>query len=64
MPKFKYEIHRIVTEKYGPFVIESETWLDARVAIMKQLKEVQSEKLTIKLVCKNPFAGTLADPTS
>ena len=29
---------------------------------MKQLNETPSEKLTIKLICKNPFAGTLVDP--
>ena len=62
MPKFNYEIHRIVTEKSGPFTIEADTWLEARVAVMKQLNETPSEKLTIKLICKNPFAGTLVDP--
>ena len=29
---------------------------------MKQFEDISSENLTIKLICKNPFAGTMADP--
>jgi hypothetical protein len=62
MKKFIYEIHRIITEKSGPFEIDSETWIEARVKIMSQLEETPSEKLSIKLLCRNPFVGTDADP--
>ena len=62
MTKFRYEVHRVVTKKSGPFEIEADTWLEARVAVMKQFEDISSENLTIKLNCKNPFAGTMADP--
>jgi hypothetical protein len=62
MPKFQYEIHRIVTKKSGPFEIEADTWLEARVDVMKQFKDIPSKNIAIKLVCKNPFVGTEAAP--
>jgi len=55
MKKFIYEIHRVVTTKDGPFEIDSETWIDARQEIRKNLPEKDSDTYTIKLVCKNPF---------
>ena len=56
MKKFIYEIHRVVTTKEGPFEIDSETWIEARQEIRKNLREKDSDTYTIKLVCKNPFS--------
>ena len=62
MTKYIYEIHEIITERSGPFTIEADTWIEARVAVMKQMKKKSTKNLTIKLVCKNPFEGTPAAP--
>ena len=40
MTKFRYEVHRVVTKKSGPFEIEADTWLEARVAVMKQFEDI------------------------
>ena len=52
MAKFIYEIHKVVTNKEGPFEIESETWIEARQEIHKNLSKAKSENYTIKLLHK------------
>ena len=52
MTKFIYEIHKVVTNKEGPFEIESETWIEARQEIHKNLSKAKSENYTTKLLHK------------